>query len=330
MAEHNKENVLKIENLKVEFRSMGNTVYAVNGVSLEVAQGEILGLVGESGCGKSATMMSMLGLLPRESAFVTGGRVELNNQSLLEMKEREISNIRGNKVGIIFQDPIVSFNPAFTIGEQLMEPLRRHKNMKKKEASEYVCNMLRLVGISNPRERMKAYPHQFSGGMRQRAMIAMALLCRPDLLIADEPTTALDVTVEAQIVELIKELQKEMHMAIIWITHDLGLIAGLADRIAVMYGGFVVEIAEVERLYENPLHPYTRGLLNSLPRIDGKESVRLEPIEGSPIVQRTPPAKCPFLDRCRYAKEKCAKEIPSLMEWESGHKAACFYCGKGR
>lgn len=328
MKELNRKNVLKIDDLKVEFRSMGSTVYAVNGVSLEVAQGEILGLVGESGCGKSATMMSMLGLLPKESAFVTGGKVELDGQSLLELKEKEISNIRGNKVGVIFQDPIVSFNPAFTIGEQLMEPLRRHKNMKKKEAAEYACNMLRMVGISNPQERMKAYPHQFSGGMRQRAMIAMALLCRPDLLIADEPTTALDVTVEAQIVELIKELQKEMNMAIIWITHDLGLIAGLANRIAVMYGGFVVEIAEVERLYENPLHPYTRGLLNSLSRIDGKESVRLEPIEGSPVVQKAPPSKCPFVERCRYAASKCSEGVPPLVEWEDGHKAACFYCGK--
>ena len=319
--EKTRETILQVENLKVHFKGKTETVYAVNGVSFHVDKGETLGIVGESGCGKSVSMMSVLGLVPGRGK-VYEGSANFKGRALFSLSPKELNGIRGNEIGIVFQDPIVSFNPVYTIGNQLMEPLLVHHKMNREEARKKACEMLEMVGITNPEERLKAYPHQFSGGMRQRAMIAMALICGPDLLIADEPTTALDVTIEAQIVELVRGLQKNMNMAIIWISHDLGLMAGMADRIAVMYGGQIVETAPVEMLYENPSHPYTIGLLGSLPKIN-EGYRRLESIEGMPPVLRKFPESCPFANRCKRKTEQCRKN-PVLRDIGSGHLVACW------
>ena len=316
--------VLSVEDLVVKFKSKEETVHVVNGVSFHVDREEILGIVGESGCGKSVSMLSVLGLLPKPHGQVAGGSAIFNGRDLFKLSGREMTKIRGNDIGIVFQDPIVSFNPVYTIGNQLVEALLAHHRINRQDAYGRVCEMFELVGIANPQQRIKDFPHQFSGGMRQRAMIAMALICDPELLIADEPTTALDVTIEAQIVSLIKELQAKFKMGIIWITHDLGLLAGLADRIAVMYGGYIVEISTVEALYENPLHPYTIGLLGSLPRLDETSYRRLESIDGMPPILREVPVYCPFARRCKHTTERCFKENPPLREYESGHLAACW------
>ena len=321
--------VLSVKDLAVQFKSKEETVHVVNGVSFEVAREEVLGIVGESGCGKSVSMLSVLDLLPKPHGQVVEGSSALfKGRDLLGLGGREMAKIRGNDIGIVFQDPIVSFNPVYTIGNQLTEALRTHGKASQKEAAERACEMLALVGIANPGQRMKDFPHQFSGGMRQRAMIAMALICNPDLLIADEPTTALDVTVEAQIVSLVKELQQRFKMGIIWITHDLGLLAGLADRIAVMYGGYMVEVSPVEALYENPLHPYTIGLLGSLPRLDQASYRRLESIDGLPPILREKPSYCPFVSRCKRAAARCHSKNPTLQAYESGHLAACWNAGR--
>ncbi|MCI8652722.1 MAG: ABC transporter ATP-binding protein [Angelakisella sp.] len=320
--EKTRETVLRVEDLTVCFPGKLETVYAVNGISFHVDRGETLGIVGESGCGKSVSTMSVLGLVPGRGR-VSGGRADFKGRDLLGLSRKELDAIRGNEIGIVFQDPIVSFNPVYTIGNQLMEPLLVHGKMDKEAARKKACEMLELVGITNPEERMRAYPHQFSGGMRQRAMIAMALICGPDLLIADEPTTALDVTIEAQIVELVKELQRQMEMGIIWISHDLGLMAGMADRIAVMYGGLIVETAPVELLYGAPAHPYTIGLLASLPRIN-EGYRRLESIEGMPPILRQFPASCPFANRCKRRTARCGEQVPPLRDLGGGHLAACW------
>jgi oligopeptide transport system ATP-binding protein len=282
-------------------------------------------MVGESGCGKSITMLSVLGLLPRLHGEVAAGTAMFKGRDLLSLTTAEINHVRGNEIAIIFQDPIVSFNPVYTIGNQVIEALVTHKGANRVEAAARAAEMFRQVGITNPEERLNAYPHQFSGGMRQRAMIAMALICNPDLLIADEPTTALDVTIEAQIVELVKNLQSEFDNAIIWITHDLGLLAGIADRVAVMYGGFIVETAPVEELYENPGHPYTIGLLNSLPRVD-EGYRRLESIEGMPPILKKFPLACPFLTRCKRRSGHCETENPPLRDLGNSHLVACWNC----
>ncbi len=319
----NDEVVLAVDNLQVRFQSRDETVYAVNGVSFSVRRGEVLGIVGESGCGKSISMLSVMGLLPKPHGKVAAGSAVFKGRNLFDLPPEEMNRIRGNEIAIIFQDPIVSFNPVYTIGNQLAEAYMRHQRATRAEADRRVREMLGLVGITNAGERAKAYPHQFSGGMRQRAMIAMALICNPDLLIADEPTTALDVTIEAQIVDLVKRLQKEFANAIIWITHDLGLLAGLAQRVAVMYGGCIVEMSPVEDLYEHPRHPYTIGLLNSLPRLD-EGYRRLESIEGLPPVLRRFPASCPFRERCKRAGDRCAGENPKLSDCGAGHFVACW------
>ncbi len=299
-------------------------VHAVNGVSIQLHEGETLGIVGESGCGKSVTMMSMLRLIPTPPGKVVAGTAMYINRDLLQMTNEEIRHIRGAQISMIFQDPMTSFNPVLTIGRQVTEPLEIHLNMSTGEANDRAAELLSLVGIPNARDRLNDYPHQFSGGMRQRVMIAMALACNPQILIADEPTTALDVTIQAQIVDLVKKLRDELGMAIIWITHDLGIIAGLAERVAVMYAGYIIEEALVKELYTHPTHPYTIGLLGSLPRIDEENGQRLISIDGLPPVLLELPNYCPFAPRCNYVIERCQHENPLLELVAPNHRVACW------
>jgi len=316
--------LLTVQGLETHFRTREGVVHAVNGVSFNLKEGETLGIVGESGCGKSVTVMSMLRLIPTPPGEVVAGKALYQGKDLLQISDDEIRHIRGSQISMIFQDPMTSFNPVLTIGRQLAEPLETHMAMNHEQAYERAANMLNLVGIPNPKDRLNDYPHQFSGGMRQRAMIAMALTCNPQILIADEPTTALDVTIQAQIVELVKRLRDELGMAIIWITHDLGIIAGLADRVAVMYAGYIIEEAPVKMLYANPQHPYTIGLLGSLPRMDTNEHQRLASIEGLPPVLYSLPTSCPFAPRCHYRVERCLHENPTLLNVGAEHRAACW------
>jgi len=299
-------------------------LHAVNGVSFELNESETLGIVGESGCGKSVTVLSMLQLIPQPPGKIEGGEAWFYGNDLLKMSPEEIRHVRGAQIGMIFQDPMTSFNPVLTIGRQVAEPLEIHMGMSKKEAYERAAELLSMVGIPNARERLNDFPHQFSGGMRQRAMIAMALACNPQILIADEPTTALDVTIQAQIIDLVKRLRDEIGMAIIWITHDLGIIAGLAQRVLVMYAGFIIEEASVKELYANPRHPYTIGLLGSLPRLDEQNHRRLISIEGLPPTLFELPASCPFAPRCRFAIDRCWQENPRLETVGLNHRVACW------
>jgi oligopeptide transport system ATP-binding protein len=299
-------------------------IHAVNGVSFGLAESETLGVVGESGCGKSVTMLSVLGLIPSPPGKVIAGNAFFSGQDLLKMSKEEIRHVRGGQIGMIFQDPMTSLNPVLTIGRQLEEPLELHIGMTGKQASERAAELLSMVGIPNAKDRLKDYPHQYSGGMRQRVMIAMALSCSPQILIADEPTTALDVTIQAQIMELVKRLRDELGMAIIWITHDLGVVAGMAQRVLVMYGGLIIEESPVRDLYTNPEHPYTIGLLGSLPRVDEKEHTKLFSIEGQPPVLYQKPNACPFAPRCQWVMEHCWNENPPLMEVGPDHRAACW------
>jgi peptide/nickel transport system ATP-binding protein/oligopeptide transport system ATP-binding protein len=322
--------VLDVRGLKTVFQTRGGEVHAVNSVSFHLERGELLGVVGESGSGKSVTMMSLIGLLPSPPADVRAGSVMLGDRDLLKISAAELQAVRGAKVGFVFQDPMTSLNPVFTVGMQIMEPLRRHMGMTKPQAETRAVELLELVGISDARKRLKAYPHQFSGGMRQRVMIAIALACDPDVLIADEPTTALDVTIQAQILELVKELRRKLGMAIIWITHDLGVIAGIADRVMVMYGGQVVEQAPVKELFGNPQHPYTRALLKTIPSLTGERADRLQVIEGQPPIMTAAPTACPFRDRCAQAFDRCARENPLRRaidgrEVGRGHDVACHW-----
>jgi len=316
--------LLEVTGLETQFITPYGPVYAVNGVTFSLNAGETIGLVGESGSGKSVTMMSMLRLIPSPPARISGGTAMFHGQDLLKMKNDEIRKIRGSQISMIFQDPMTSFNSLLTIGRQIAEPLELHKGMSRAGAYARAAELLDLVGIPKAKERLNDYPHQFSGGMRQRAMIAMALTCKPQILIADEPTTALDVTIQAQIVDLVKQLRDEMGMAVVWITHDLGIIAGLAQRVIVMYGGCFIEHAQVKDLYESPLHPYTRGLLGSLPRLDQDERQELATIEGLPPVLRKKPDACPFAPRCTYKIEHCLHENPALREVAPGHQVACW------
>jgi peptide/nickel transport system ATP-binding protein/oligopeptide transport system ATP-binding protein len=322
--------VLDVRGLKTVFQTRGGEVHAVNSVSFHLERGELLGVVGESGSGKSVTMMSLVGLLPSPPADVRAGTVMLGARDLLKISPAELQAVRGAKVGFVFQDPMTSLNPVFTVGMQIMEPLRRHMGMTKPQAEARAVELLELVGISDAKKRLKAYPHQFSGGMRQRVMIAIALACDPDVLIADEPTTALDVTIQAQILELVKELRRKLGMAIIWITHDLGVIAGIADRVMVMYGGQVVEQAPVKELFGNPQHPYTRALLKTIPSLTGERADRLQVIEGQPPIMTAAPTACPFRDRCAQAFDRCARENPQRRaidgrEVGRGHDVACHW-----
>jgi peptide/nickel transport system ATP-binding protein/oligopeptide transport system ATP-binding protein len=315
--------VLVVEGLKTAFRTRGGEVHAVNSVSFDLRPGELLGVVGESGSGKSVTMMSLLGLLPSPPAINRGGRVLFEGQDLLRASPEQLRDVRGGRIGFIFQDPMTSLNPVFTVGFQIAEPLRRHMRLNREQAMRRAAELLDLVGIPDARRRLGDYPHQFSGGMRQRVMIAIALACEPKVLIADEPTTALDVTIQAQIIELVRDLRRKLGMAIIWITHDLGVIAGIADRVMVMYGGQVVELADVGEVFANPRHPYTRALLQTIPSLRGERAARLRTIEGQPPILRSEPAACPFLRRCPHAIPLCGLENPARRGVAPGHDVAC-------
>jgi oligopeptide transport system ATP-binding protein len=318
--------ILQVENLETRFKTSDGMVYAVNGVSFDLFEGESLGVVGESGCGKSVTMMSLLQLIPTPPGEIANGRAFFHEKDLLKLKPDEIRDVRGSLIGMIFQDPMTSLNPVLTIGKQVSEPLMLHLKMSKAEALDRVVEMLRLVGIPAAEKRLNQYPHQFSGGMRQRAMIAMALSCEPSLLIADEPTTALDVTIQAQIVELVKRLQKNYGMAVMWITHDLGVVAELAHTINVMYAGYIVERGVSRDIFKHTRHPYTMGLLGSLPRLDEAPGTKLVSIPGLPPDLVALPKGCPFFARCNYATEECAEAIPPLENTgERDHLVACWH-----
>ena len=316
--------LLDATDLEVVFRIRTGEIHAVNSVSFSLEPGEILGVVGESGCGKSVTMMSMLGLLPSPPAEVRSGTVMFDGKDLLKVSEDELRQIRGGDIGFIFQDPMTSLNPVFTVGFQLRETLRRHLGISRQEAGKRSLELLKLVGIPDAERRLGDYPHQFSGGMRQRVMIAIALACDPKLLIADEPTTALDVTIQAQILALVGELRERLGMAIIWITHDLGVVAGIADRVIVMYAGQIVECAPVDELFENPKHPYTRALLETVPAVRGERMEKLQTISGQTPLLVNKPDCCSFHPRCRLAYSRCATKVPSKETFPGGHYAVCF------
>ena len=324
MAEQTSDNLLEIQNLKTHFFVEGGVVRAVDGVSMHVRRGECLGVVGESGSGKSVTQITVMGLIPRPPGRIVGGRILFNGEDLLKKSAAELRSLRGNRISMIWQDPMTSLNPFLRVSRQLIEPLQIHRNMGKEEARKVAIEMLEKVGIPGAPQRFDQYPHQFSGGMRQRVMIAMALLCQPELLIADEPTTALDVTIQAQILELIKDLRRDFGTSVVMITHDLGVVAGMADRVVVMYAGKVMEEAPSMELFHRPAHPYTVGLLKSVPRLDRGRAERLIPIEG-----RTPDTSkeiigCPFEPRCRWAIDKCRKEFPSEHVLSEGHISFCW------
>ena len=313
--------LLSVENLQVQFQTKKGINTAVDGVSFSIEKGRILGIVGESGCGKSVTSMSILQLLS-SNARISGGSIKLDGKELVGLPEREMCKIRGNDIAMIFQDPMTALNPTLTIGNQLMEPIMLHQNCGKKEAWERAVDVLKRVGIAAPEKRMKEYPHQLSGGMRQRVMIAMAVSCEPRLLIADEPTTALDVTIQAQILELMCELREKMGTAIMLITHDMGVVAETADDVLVLYAGKAVEYGSIEDIFEKPKHPYTQGLLNSIPRLD-EDVEMLNTIEGTVPAPGAMPAGCRFAPRCPYGKERCMKEKPGVYHVENS-LVSCF------
>jgi oligopeptide transport system ATP-binding protein len=317
-------NLIEVRNLQTQFFTQDGIVHAVNGISYEVAEGETVAIVGESGSGKSVGVMSLIRLIPEPPGKIVNGEVDFDGQDLLQLNEEELRQIRGNRIAMIFQDPMTSLNPVLTIGRQITEALELHLNMNREESRSRAIELLELVGIPDAGARLDDYPHQFSGGMRQRVMIAMGLSCNPQLLIADEPTTALDVTIQAQIVDLVTRLQSELGMAIIWITHDLGVVAGLADRVLVMYAGFIVEEGPVDVIYGQPRHPYTLGLLRSIPRLDLGRQKRLIPIEGLPPDLLDPPESCPFAPRCPFVIDKCLEENPPLMAISAVRKSACW------
>lgn len=321
--ERMEEKILQVEDLQVTFTTFGGVVQAVRGVTFDLHKGETLAIVGESGCGKSVTSNAIMGLIPQPPGKITNGKVVFKGKDLTSFKKSDLRKIQGLDVSMIFQDPMTALNPTMTIGEQLTEGLRTHHKISKAEAKTKAIEMLLLVGISNPSERLNQYPHQFSGGMRQRIVIAIALICEPTLLIADEPTTALDVTIQAQILELFEEIQKKTGVSIILITHDLGVVAKIADRIAVMYAGKIIEIGTKREIFYEPTHPYTKGLLNSVPRLDLVEE-ELEPIEGTPPDLFAPPAGCAFTARCPYAMEVCNLVYPVATSLSEKHKVDCW------
>jgi oligopeptide/dipeptide ABC transporter ATP-binding protein len=321
--------ILDVRDLSTIFITRSGDVHAVNNVSFALRPGELLGVVGESGSGKSVTMMSLIGLLPQPPAVVGGGSVMFDGHDLLRVDPETLRKVRGGQIGFIFQDPMTSLNPVFNVGFQIMEPLRKHMGLGKRAARVRARELLELVGIPDAERRLNDFPHQFSGGMRQRVMIAIALACDPKLLIADEPTTALDVTIQAQIIELMKELRAKLGMAVIWITHDLGVIAGIADRVMVMYGGQIVEQAPVRELFRNPQHPYTKALLTTVPSVRKERERRLTVIEGQPPILLSPPEACSFRDRCPVAFDACARVNPARYPVGPGHDAACLRADPG-
>lgn len=315
--------ILEIVDLETSFFTYAGVVKAVDGVSFNVAAGEAVGIVGESGCGKSVTAFSILRLLQHPGKIV-GGQINFKGKDLTKASEREIREIRGNEIGMIFQDPMTSLNPVLTVKQQMTEGLMLHKKLSLAQATAKAVELMKGVGIPSPEERLLQYPHQFSGGMRQRVMIAMAMACEPKLLIADEPTTALDVTIQAQILELMKDLKKKVNTSIILITHDLGVVAGLCEKVIVMYAGKVVETGTLHDVYYNPRHPYTWGLLNSVPRLDEDSKEKLVPIWGHPPDLLAPPVGCRFAPRCEYAMQICESEMPPHFTVDEHHQAACW------
>lgn len=316
--------ILEVKNLSTSFRTERGVMKAIDGVSFEVNEGEILGVVGESGCGKSVTSQSIMRLYDEKYQAIYSGQILFGGKNILETPEKEMQSVRGNDVAMVFQDALSALNPVFTVGHQIMDTLKIHQGMKKKEARAKAVEMLRLVGIPDPEKRVDQYPHELSGGMRQRVMIAIALCCQPRLLIADEPTTALDVTIQAQIMELILELNRKMNMGVMLITHDLSVVAEVCNRVIVMYLGQVVEEADVNTIFDNPMHPYTIGLMKSIPKITGAREERLYQIKGTVPLLNQIPNGCRFAPRCPYATERCRAEMPELQKVAEGHAVRCF------
>ena len=316
--------LLEIRNLVTQFFTTDGVVKAVDGISYGIDKGEVVGVVGESGCGKSVHALSIMRLVAYPPGRIVGGEIVFEGEDLLQMNDKDMRHIRGNRIAMVFQEPMTSLNPVLTIGRQLTETLELHQDMNRRQANEKAAELLHTVGIPDAESRLRDYPHQFSGGMRQRVMIAMALSCNPALIIADEPTTALDVTIQAQILELMQELGKTYGTAMIIITHNLGVVARYAQRVVVMYAGKIIESGTAEQIYLHPKHPYTLALLNSVPRLDASERVKLEAIEGLPPDLIDLPAGCSFAPRCKFAYEKCLEEAPELLEAEEGHTSACW------
>ena len=317
------KNLVEVKNLEVSFFTYAGEVKAVRGISYNLKPGEVMGIVGESGSGKSVSSYGLMGIIP-EPGKVIGGRILFEGRDVTAMSEKELLKIRGKDISMIFQDPMTSLNPLFTIGNQIEESLRKHTSLDKDQRQKRMVELLTLVGINQPEKRLKQYPHEFSGGMRQRVMIAMALACDPKLLIADEPTTALDVTIQAQSLELLKELKDKIHMGIVFITHDLGVVSDICDSISVMYAGTIVESGSSDQIFYEPRHPYTWGLLASVPKIDTDEHQRLIPIEGNPVDLINPPKGCPFAPRCKHCMKICIDQAPPQCQVGEGHMAACW------
>jgi oligopeptide transport system ATP-binding protein len=322
--------ILDVRDLSVEFKTQDGIVKAVNGISYTLQEGETIGIVGESGSGKSVGVMSLVQLIPQPPGRIVSGSAILKGKDLIRLSQEEICAVRGRDISIIFQDPMTSLNPVLKIERQMTEALELHLKLNRSDSKARALEMLKKVSIPGAEARINDYPHQFSGGMRQRVMIAMALVCHPDILIADEPTTALDVTIQAQIIRLVKQLRDDLGMAIIWISHDLGVVAGIAEKVLVMYSGYIVEQAPVDSLYHNPAHPYTIGLLNSLPRVDQKRSDMLFSIEGMPPELTDLSAGCPFAPRCSFTAERCLLERPELKPIGDDHYVACWFNEKAR
>ncbi|MGI2328326.1 ABC transporter ATP-binding protein [Planococcus sp. YIM B11945] len=316
--------LLEVNDLKVSFRTYGGEIQAVRGVSFHVEEGETLAIVGESGCGKSVTAQAIMGMIPRPSGKVKNGEILFGNRDISKLSPGKLQQVRGSEIGMIFQDPMTSLNPTMKVGSQIREGIIKHQKLPKNEAKKKAVEMLKLVGIPDAEKRYSQYPHEFSGGMRQRVVIAIALACDPKLIIADEPTTALDVTIQAQILDLLKDIQKKRNASIILITHDLGVVAEVADRVAVMYAGIIVESGTAEEIFENPKHPYTWGLLKSVPKLDALVKERLIPINGTPPDLFAPPAGCPFAARCPFAMEVCVSHMPEAEQFSVTHQAKCW------
>ena len=319
----NREKILEVKDLNVTFHARGQEIRAVRGVSLEVCPGEILGIVGESGSGKSVTMKAVLGILP-ENASIKAESLKLSGTEMTKLSEEEYRKLRGTQMTMIFQDPMTALDPVMTVGKHMEEVLKRNGGLKsKEEIRKKSIEMLDKVGIPDPQSRLKQYPHEFSGGMRQRVLIAMALACNPKMLIADEPTTALDVTIQAQILDLLQELEEQYHTSIVLITHDMGVVATVCQRVAIMYGGLIMETGTSDEIFYDPKHPYTKALLRAIPSTELKEGDRLQAIEGLPPSLVNPPAGCPFAERCEYASERCAQQLPEYYEFSGTHRAMC-------
>lgn len=323
MQEKTNKNLLEVKDLEVSFFTYAGEVKAVRKISYSLGPGEVMGIVGESGSGKSVSSFGLMGMVP-EPGKILGGSIVFDRKEVTKMTEKELLKMRGKDVSMIFQDPMTSLNPVFTVGNQIDEVLRKHTDLNKEQRKQRIIELFKLVGINQPEKRIHQYPHEFSGGMRQRVMIAMALSCNPKLLIADEPTTALDVTIQAQILELMKELKKKINMSIIFITHDLGVVSEICDQISVMYAGTIVESGSSDQIFYKSRHPYTWGLLESVPKINADEHERLIPIEGNPVDLINPPVGCPFAPRCKYCMRACMTKMPPQCTVEEGHTVSCW------